>query len=704
MLAPVLALLFQAVSPDDRLAVTPHLLDYDPEMLHRYLMRRAQEHFARQDRFWKASHSPEEWKAYQQSVREKFLRMIGGLPQERTPLNPRTVGVLEYEDYRIEKVIYESRPEFYVTANVYVPKTGTPPYPAILSPCGHSDNGKAYETYQRACIAAAKMGYVVLIYDPISQGERLQVVEKETGRSPIGYGTAEHCHFGNQGYLIGINLAQIRIWDGIRSLDYLLSREDVDPERVGVMGNSGGGTLTTYLGVVDPRIRVIAPNCYITDLEYRLASRVTADPEQDLVPQVAEGVDHPDMLAVMAPRPVQIGAAIEDFFPIAGTRRTFLRLRRLYEALGAPEAIELIEGPHGHGFSQFLREGMIRWMNRWLQQPTPDYTEPSFEVESDERLLCTETGQVLTSLGGRTVFHLLSEAARERLPQRPLLETEQDLVAYRKAIREKVARVLAWEHPQTALRVRHLDTILEDGYRVEKLVFRSEEGIEVPALFWEAVGQNAHPAPAVIFVHEGGKTADLEAIRRWLNEGRRVLAIDPRGIGETKSRLQYRGDYYSRYGVETDLTYTSFMIGLPLLGLRVRDVVRAVDYLRTRTDVAEDQIAVHGVGGGALLALHAAVLDERIAEVVLEEMLYAYKALVLNERYAYHVNIFLPNVLLEYDLGDLAAAVAPRRLILRRPLDQMRQAASPTHVNKEYSIAETAYRILGRLEAFTQEW
>lgn len=701
MLWYMCATLFGAAPADaDAYSVIPLVEDYEPEQLFLSLMRVAEAQYAERAEALGKLNTAEDWRARQRHVRETLIDMMGGLP-ERTPLNTRVGRTLERDGYRVENVIFESRPKFYVTANVYVPTVGAGPYPALVSPCGHSHNGKAYDGYQRAYIAAAKQGYVVLAYDPISQGERLQILD-ESGGSVIGGGTGEHCHQGNQGYLIGLNLAQIRIWDGVRSLDYLESRDDVDADRFGVMGNSGGGTITTYLCAVDPRVKVGSPNCYVTTLLRRFHSRVTADPEQNFIPQIARGIDHSDLLSVMAPRPVQIGAAIRDFFPIEGAREARDELQRAYTALGAPEAVEIAEVDEQHGFTLGLREAMIRWMNAHLQEPTPDYAEPEIAVEDDAALQCTETGQVLTSLGGTTVFDIYRDAAVARIPNPPSLRDAAAVRAHRDATVASVRELLAWERPEGPLDARTLETLTEDGLRIEKVVFTSEAGILVPALVVRAESVEGR-SPAVVYAHEDGKSADMDEARRLARDGAVVVAIDPRGVGETKSRHARGADYYARYGVETDLTYTSFMIGRPLLGLRVRDIVRAVDYAVSRDDVDPSAVSLHGVGTCGVMALHAALLDDRVTSVTTRRSLISYKSLALNELYDSHVNVMIPGVIARYDLRDLVASIAPRPVRLVETLDHRKAPASAGAIQVEYSVAREAYDILGSTDALEVE-
>jgi len=341
------------------------------EMLYSSLLKQAAEQSAKRLARLEAIQSQADFTKWQDVNRHEFLRLIGDLPGDRTPLNPRTVGEVGRDGYTIRKVIFESLPEFYVTANLYVPTTGRGPFPAILSLCGHSENGKAYDTYQRLDIGLAKRGYVVLAYDPIGQGERIQYWDFIHHRNLLQNPDNQHAMAGIQAYLLGYSVARYFIWDGIRAIDYVTSLPEVDAACIGVTGSSGGGTLATYVGMLDPRVKVASIVTFITSVPRKIEARAQdgdSDPEQDIPALLAAGIDHTEFVGMIARRPVLIGAATQDFFPIAGTRQTFREAQELYRKIGYPNRIGMVEFDHPHMYSEPLREATYGWFDRWLKK------------------------------------------------------------------------------------------------------------------------------------------------------------------------------------------------------------------------------------------------------------------------------------------------------------------------------------------------
>ena len=217
--------------------------------------------------------------------------------------------------------------------------------------------------------------------------------------------------------MLGQNLATYRIWDGIRSIDFLAGRDDIDESRIGCTGNSGGGLMTSYLMALDPRIVAAAPSCFITTTRRKNDDPGPGDAEQNIYAQTAYGMDHPDYVLMRAPKPTLILAATRDFVPIAGAWETFRQAKRLYTRMGVAERVDLVEADEEHGFSLHLRTGACRWMRRWLLNRVDEVTESDFDVFSDRQLQCTPRGQVLLLEGARSVFQLYR--ARSGAPASP---------------------------------------------------------------------------------------------------------------------------------------------------------------------------------------------------------------------------------------------------------------------------------------------
>jgi len=300
--------------------------------------------------------SPKQIDAYQQRLKDFFVQRLGGFPK-RTPLNARVMGTLKADGYRIEKIIFESRPHHHVTAVGYLPETGGP-HPGVVIACGHSRSGKMSGYNQRYGIALATHGIAALCYDPIGQGERSQILDAE-GQPRHRSTVHEHTLMGIGSILVGRNTASYRIWDGIRAIDYLAGRPDIDGQRIGFTGCSGGGTLTSYVMALDDRVSCAAPSCYITTFRRLIETIGPQDAEQNIYGQIAFGMDHPDYLLMRAPRPTLISATTGDFFDIHGTWDTFRQAKRLYWRLGHPEHVDLVEGAGGYCF--FASESCRPW-------------------------------------------------------------------------------------------------------------------------------------------------------------------------------------------------------------------------------------------------------------------------------------------------------------------------------------------------------
>ena len=613
-------------------------------------------------------------------VRERMIEALGGLP-ERTPLNARVVGVIEQDDYRIEKVIFESQPRFYVTANLYLPKRGQPPFPGVLFPLGHEAGAKANPVWQQILVSLARRGYVALAWDTVGQGERVQLYDEDFRESKVVRSTTEHTVLGIQCLLVGDSLARYTIWDGLRALDYLLSRKEVDSSRIGCTGNSGGGTHTAYLSALDDRIHVAAPSCYITSWQRLLETIGPQDAEQCLPPWLGDGLDHADFIYAFAPKPFLILSAIRDFFSIRGARETFEETRRVYTALGAPEKLAMVEADDGHGYSKPRRLAAYRWFERWLRGSEDNQQEPEALVATDEELNCTDSGQVSRSLGGETVTSLNQKRLAEVGRRAP-------------ASIDEVRRMVRFEARKAASEPRSFGRIERAGYRIEKLVYESEPGILIPSLLFVPEAPPGRK-PAAIFVHGQGKAGGRAEIEDLVQAGLVVLSIDVRGLGETRTATENNGSDWPRYFGDFENAMTALLLGKPLVAMRAEDVSRGVDLLAGRAEVDPEKIYGFGREAGAVPLLYAAAFDPRIRKVALERMLLSYESVVTHRIHRQVFEGIVRGALRQYDFADLVAGLAPRPVWLVDPVDPLGQLAALAEANKHYARSLEAFRRAG---------
>lgn len=623
----------------EELAVFGSGTDEEPQlMMNRHLKRLAHSALERRKAEHERLKSPEQIAAYQERLKGFFLRSIGGLP-ERTPLNAKVVGEISADDYRIEKVIFESQPGHCVTGLLYLPIT-TGPYPAVLLPCGHSRNGKASGAYQRAGILLAKNGIAAFCYDPIGQGERYQVLDAEG--KPKYRPTTEHTILGVANILLGKNTASYRIHDGMRAIDYLQSRADIIGDRLGCSGCSGGGTLTSYLMSLDSRITCTAPSCYLTSLARLIDTLGPQDAEQNIFQAVAFGMDHADYVTMHAPKPILICTATHDFFDIIGAWDTFRQAKRIYTRLGFPERVSLVEVDGKHGYGRAHRVAMVRWMRRWLLGIDDAITESDFPTHTEEELQCTPQGQVMLMDGARSVTDINTEI-------------NVRLAENRKQFWQETPREEALQKVRDITVVRHLDdipdcraekvsTVEREGYHIEKLLLHIEDDILLPALAFVPAEIKGEPC---LYLHGKGKHVDAEPggpIDRLALEGRLVLALDLRGIGETAGR-------------QFENFFLAYLLGKSYVGMRTEDILASARFLSGYlSEEKPRQVHLIAVGEAGPPAIHAAALEPQLfASLVLRNSLTTWSELVENPRSSSQLVHTVHGALGTYDLTDLLA-------------------------------------------------
>ena len=636
-------------------------LNRAPRMVHEFFVGLVREAERRGLREKAKLRTREDAEAYVRAVREKIRRCFGPEP-ERTPLNPRITGKVERDAYTIEKVIFESRPGFPVTANLYVPKGRKFPLPGVVGSCGHSANGKAAEAYQSFAQGLARLGYVCLIFDPLGQGERLQYVKPDFS-ARFGPGVTEHLLAGNQQFLVGEFLGMWRAWDGIRALDYLLTRAEVDPKHLGITGNSGGGTMTTWLCGVERRWTMAAPSCFVTTFRRNMENELPADTEQCPPKALALGLDHDDFLAALAPKPVIVLSKERDYFDVRGTEEAYRRLKRLYGLLGAEENVALFTGPTTHGYSRENREAMYRWFNR-VTGVSDAKAEPELVIEKDETLWCTPEGQVAALGNTRTVFHFTREKSRALARQRGEVEGE----ALRTAVREVLTLPERSPGPPDYRIWRYLG---DRGYPSRASVtyaVETEPGIH--AIVTRLTEERWFSRPpkagerAILYVAHLSSDAELrdEPLIRDLLKGEPgvpLFACDVRGVGETRPNTCGPNSFRHPYGSDYFYAIHSLMLDRPYLGQKTHDVLRVLDWLAA---AGHGDVHLAGKGWGALAATFAALLSDQVTRVTLKNALTSYADVAESEEYTWPLSTFLPGVLERFDLPDCYRALAAKRL------------------------------------------
>jgi len=619
------------------LSVAP-LLAADDSLL-QWMDGIAQQQLAAREAALAKIHTVPEAEARQAQVRAKILELLGGLPNYDGPLNARVTGRIERPRYTIEKVIFESLPQFYVAANLYLPKEGGK-HPGVLRPMGHWEEGKAREQVLDANLAMK--GFVVLTYDPIGQGERQQAYDSRLEASLIGGSTDQHFQAGAQSILAGENFARYRIWDAQRALDYLVSLPEVEADKIGVTGCSGGGTLTTYISALDPRVKVAAPACYINTWHY-LFSGPTGDSEQSFPFFLSSGLDVADYIELFAPKPWLVVSTVGDFFPVDGARHAYQEALDWYRIFGAENKISWAVGPGPHGMPREVREDIYEWMIRWLKDGKGNFREEPFEPAPDFDLLASETGQV----GGRQVSQVIAEGFHQRISPG---STEQLQAEIRKWAGSPTGR---------APSVRVVNDTPGDVFRTQQLALEVEPTLEISATLYipNAPGRK----PAVLLVDLPATVAEGLAARNLV-----VLNLEPRGLPLPKTQEDQSA---------AKQNIRAWVIGKNMAGLRAGDIMRGVDLLAGRPDVDAGHIRAAAREIPGVWLLMAAAQDPRLGKIWLDRTPHSLRAALEVPITRDLHDAVIPGFALHWDLNDLVKAMAPRPVLWTDPTDWMRMVA-----------------------------
>jgi len=644
-------------------------------MLVHHLNKQAFSFLDKRDKVIAGLKTKEGWTDRQKNAREVLMKIVGPFP-EKTPLNAKITGVIKKEGYRIERVIYESMPAFYVTGCLFIPDGKKGKKPAILFVSGHAQEAFRYNEYQIMILNLVKKGFIVFAIDPVSQGERVQLFDPDKKASAIGPTTREHGYLGNQCFLTGVSLARYFIWDGIRGIDYLLTRKEVDPERLGVTGQSGGGTQSAYIFAFDKRIKAGAPVNYITGFRRLLESIGPQDAEQNFYHGIMNGITHADLLEVRAPNPALIVAGTRDFFSIQGARETFSEVKKAYSAFGLENNIGIIEDDWGHGYTRKLREGICAFFQNSLDLPGSSGDEV-VTILDQSLLNVTPTGHVATSTTNPQNVFMINKIEAQSLLDR-IKVSRGNIETHTEQVRAKAKELSGYHAPGEETNSVFRGRYQRDGYSVEMYALHGEGDCVIPLLLF--LPSAITHGQAVIYCHPKGKAQDAAAggrIEKLVKKGYAVAAPDLTGTGETAGSGN-----------------VAMLIGRSVAGIQAGDIVRVVNFLKERKEIDRDMIGGIAFDEMCPVMLHAAAFEKSINTVILSGSLISYRSVVMNPFYNQgFCSNYVPGAITAYDLPDLVGCIAPRKICLAGLKDQEKKTARPEVIDEELLFPVKVYAV-----------
>lgn len=614
--------------------------------------------------------SLEAWKAQRQTLRSRIIQSWGGFPSEASDLKPQLVGELNREGYRIEKLLLQTRPDVWMTANAYVPN-GDGRRPAVLCVHGHFAPAKSEPIVQSRCIGLAKLGFFVLMVDAFGAGER------GIGK-PLGEYHGEMV--AATLWPTGLALAGLQVYENMRAVDYLLTRPEVDPLRLGVTGCSGGGNQTMYVGAMDERLKCVVPVCSVGTYQAYLGAACCMC---EVTPGALSYTEEAGVLALVAPRALMLINATQDGFQfsVGEAKKSLDAARGIFRLYGKEDHAQRVVVDSGHGYNQEMREAMYGFMTQHLKgegdgSPIP---EPEIKTEEPETLRCFPNDSRPDSFV--TLPQFAASVGREILRRKPIPEHAEWWVTNEINMREALPRILGGFPKPGALDVKV--TPHELGRQIE---FTPEEGLRIHAIHREA---KADPRKLALLLDLkfGREAADLPHVGSLLDAGWEVVALDLRATGATA----YPRDEIRR-APDHNTAEWSLWIGRPLLGQWVGDVRRLLDVLEQEAGGLPKEVAIIGEGPASLLALCAAALDDRVTSVVALGGLASFLSDVPYEKQ--RLGILAPGILRDVgDISHLAALVSPRRLVIAGGVDGSGQELSKEELNASYAWTKAVFEL-----------
>ena len=633
--------------------------------VHRDIIRRMEPALAKCEH-WRADiHTAEALQEYQQYVKDAFLESIGGLPDLDTPLNPKVVSVQEVHGFILEKIILEPRTNNYMTCNLYRPLRQDGPVPGVVFPIGHTDEGKAFGEYQQVAQMLVYAGFAVLLYDPLGEGERFEHYEPSIGLQPIQGCSGEHDMMDWKCKTMGISLARYFVQEGIRAIEYLAGRPEVDGSRIAVTGHSGGGTQTSMLmAAAADKLAAAAPCSYTSD--FKAMVEYGKDPDNEMIwPGImAAGVDYADIVAVMAPKPVLLLTNRYDFFPREGTDRTLEKVRKLWGQISADNVPEIARTYTGHSYTAELGEAVCRFFAKYLMGKEIDFSGFTYRPFSPEELWCTASGQILLEYPKmRTLQQELTDMAEALAAKRALAEPG----LRKKTALEWLQKTVVGDRTAVTPNTRVIESGICAHYLYRDLCWKAEEGYFGHGVLLRDMRFADVPLPTVIAVWPQGITR-IEAHANWIHrtcaKGKQVFVIDLPASGSLLPHLLSNSNM--NIGWCTQYTLQAFLLDLKdsLMAIRVFHTMQALQVLGELPVPQHSEVSFYGEDEFARYAQLAAFLTK--TPVAVNGGYQTYMEIV-TEKYhdqTHTVDWMLPGVLQYLDMDEVEIYLQEDGLLL----------------------------------------
>jgi dienelactone hydrolase len=523
-----------------------------------------------------------EWTKRAEELRLHVKISLGLFPMlPKTPLNPRRIVCYEDEDVIVERVAFESMPGFFVTGNLYRPKSGKPPYPAVLHPHGHvpQPEGRLYKREMIRAMAMAKLGFVVFAYDMVGYGDQFQVVHR-------GEETPQE-------HLWAISRGGVQAWNSTRVIDFLQSLPEVDGKRIGCCGSSGGGTQTFFLAAVDERLAVAIPTKMVS--AHMQGGCVCENP-----PILRIDTSNPEIVALFAPRPLMLISDDGDW-----TKETpkyeFPFVKSIYKLYGAEERCKNAHFSEGHDFAQASREAYYNWAIQWLKnegkQPKEAVKEPEISLPAQDafRVWGSDLPKPKNAVSWDEVVKWIKERANEAIEQM-CPKDKKSLEKFQKEMLRAMRRVFVAQIPsKSEIVVHECENTVKSGVTLKKFwLGRVGVGDKIPAVLLASGKRKS----AVLVVSEKGAASEVlegsgevsEILFKMVNKFD-VLAIDTFLTGMAFGKRERNVQFFTTYNRTDDAE-------------RVQDVITSLSFLKSRYA----NVNLVGIGNAGLWALFAQAL------------------------------------------------------------------------------------------------